>query len=154
MGDKIDFTKYDTIKQRQIVKNLTNIEPNEISLYYFSDDNIDYINKTLQKKIFEMSKKRYGKRIGVEPQEKHRLLIIMREVYLNFSYCFNEKSIKKNINKINKQVLKVITPDVFTGLIQQVKYINDYNEKNKIMDLPIKDSNRKTLEPLTKTFFN
>ena len=40
MGDKIDFSKYNTIKQKQIVKNLTNIEPNDLSLYFFSEDNI------------------------------------------------------------------------------------------------------------------
>tara|TARA_A100001015_G_C14563765_1_gene546419 strand:+ start:42 stop:500 length:459 start_codon:yes stop_codon:yes gene_type:complete len=152
MGDKIDFSKYNTIKQKQIVKNLTNIEPNDLSLYFFSEDNIDYINKQLQENIFELSKKRYGKRVGVEQQEPHRLLLIMREVYLNYLYCYNENSIEKNLDTINNHLLKIITPDVFKGLIQHVKYLNDYNDKNKIMPLPIRDSNRKYLDPISRAF--
>ena len=51
-----------TDRELEYVGNLLNIQPNDISLIFFSDNNIKRINEMLVENVMIETEKRYGKK--------------------------------------------------------------------------------------------
>ena len=128
-----------TEREREYVGNLLNIEPNDISYMFFNDNNINNINKQLIENIISMTFERYGKKIVIQPQKKHIVIAIMRHIY--FTNIKNAFPAEEEVDLLNKEVLRRMTPVVMRELIAYLRYINDYNSIVP-MELP-KPANRK-----------
>ncbi len=128
-----------TDRERDFVAKLINIEPNDISYKFFSDNNIDYINNTLVDMVMEETFKRYNKRIKIEHQRKHIVLSAMRHIY--FKNITNSLPTDEEVARLNKEVLRQLFGTAITELIAYLRFINDYNSIVP-MDLPISDGVR------------
>jgi hypothetical protein len=128
-----------TDKEREFVSKLINIEPNDISYKFFSDNNVDYINTELVNRVKDITLERYGKKIGIERQRKHLVISIMRHIY--FKNIRNMFDTNEEVNRLNEEVLRQMVPMVVKELISYMRYIYDYN--NIIpMELPKSDNSR------------
>ncbi len=151
MREYNDYYKIASEKEKEFVGNLINIQPNDISLLYFRDDNINKINNNLRREIMRITKEKYGKKIDIQPQQKHILITIMRYVYLK--NITNIGEVDEQIKVLNDKVMELIVPTAIQGLIHRIKYINDYNTISP-MNLPVNSNGNRinTLPPLSSTF--
>lgn len=129
-----------TDRETDFVGNLLNTQPNDLSYIFFSDNNINNINNLLIEEIKKLTLSKYGKGIIIEPQQKNILVTIMRHIY--FKNVKNQTDIMTEVTNLNSIVLYQIIPTVMSGLIAQIRYINDYNQLRPL-DLPISSNTRK-----------
>ena len=128
-----------TDKETEFVGKLLNIQPNDISYKFFSDNNVDYINKTLIEMVMEETFKRYNKRIQIQPQRKHIVYAAMRHIY--FKNVTNILPVDEEVERLNKEVLRQMFKIAIPELIAYLRFINDYNSIVP-MDLPQSDSRK------------
>ncbi len=128
-----------TDREREFVGKLINIEPNDISYKFFSDDNIDYLNNSLIDMVMEETFKRYNKKLKIEPQRKHIVLSAMRHIY--FKNITNTLPTDEEVARLNKEVLRQLFGTAMTELIAYLRFIHDYNSIVP-MDLPVSDGVR------------
>jgi hypothetical protein len=128
-----------TDKEREYVGKLINIEPNDISYTFFSDNNVNNINNQLIETIKEITLERYGQKMQIQPQRKHLVISVMRHIY--FTNIKNTHPTDVEVNMLNNEVLKRMIPVVTRELIAYMRFINDYNNIVPF-DLP-KPDNRK-----------
>ena len=134
-----EYNKYQaTAYEHEFVSNLINCEPNDISYMFFSDNNIDSINIRIINTVKEITYERYNKRMLIEPQQKHILITIMRHIY--FKNARNQECADIEVELLNREVLRQVVPTIITGLISQIRYINDYNKTLTPYELPANDS--------------
>ena len=128
-----------TDKETEFVSKLINIQPNDISYKFFSDNNVDYINNTLIEMVMEETFKRYNKRIKIQPQRKHIVIAAMRHIY--FKNVRNILPTDEEVDRLNKEVLRQMLGTAITELIAYLRFINDYNSIVP-MELPKSDSSK------------
>jgi hypothetical protein len=128
-----------TDRETDFVSKLLNIQPNDISYLFFSENNINYINLQLIENIKKITQERYGQKIQIEPQKKHLIITIMRHVY--FKNIKNIYRAEEEVDILNNEVLRQMIPVVISELIAYMRYIRDYNRIIPL-DLP-KSDNRK-----------
>ena len=126
-------------REKEYVGNLLNIEPNDISYMFFSDKNVNYINEQLIENIKEITFKRYGKVIVIQPQRKHIVIAIMRHIY--FTNVKNALPATEEVILLNKETLRRMTKVVIRELIAYIRYINDFNSIVPL-ELPKQDSRK------------
>jgi hypothetical protein len=141
-----------TIQLRnQMIKNMTKTNESnitDIESMFFSDENIEIINKQLILSVWNKSKKQYK----INFQDKDKLLIVMRYIYLeyarNLPYNFTEQ-----LNELNCLVVGEITPVVITNFEQKLGYLRDIEKRQAPLPLPQSTSKNKTLPTANKDFF-
>jgi len=134
-----------------LAKNLTktNInEPNLLSDNFFSDENIDLINKQIILTIWKKTKGKYK----VEKQNKNNLLIVMQYVFMeNARYL--PYDIKGQIKQLNCIVVGEIYPTVITNFEQKLGYLRDIQFRQPFVDLPKSSTSDKTLPSANRENF-
>ena len=140
---------------RQFIKNTTKQaeeELTELSVLFFSDENIDLINKQIVLKVFKLSNKSYK----IPFQSKESLLIVMRHVWIIYSRNL-DFHLKKQIKELNDKVACEVAPQIITNVDQYYGYLRDIETRNKsnfnLIDLP-KNSNttEKTFPSISEVF--
>jgi len=130
--------------RKNIIKNQVKISDcgqSNLEIYFFSDENIDIINKQLILTVYHKSDKLY--KINKQPNES--LVIVMRYVFLEYAKHLPYK-IREQICELNKIVINEILPNVFTNITQKIEYLKVINSERKLLDLP-KNVNHKTVLP-------
>jgi hypothetical protein len=121
--------------RKQLVKNIIK-EPEcnvqLISELFFSNDNIDLINKQLVLAVWKKSNKTYK----IPFQKKEDLLTVMRYVYIQEAKNLPFK-IKEQIKQLNCSVVNEIIPYIFTAVEQYEGYLRDISNPLSPPDLPI-----------------
>jgi len=128
----------------QVIKNQVNIAENQQNLLekiFFSDENIELINKLLILTIFKKS----DGEIKIAPQSKEQLIIVMRYIFIE-----NAKhlpyNIKNQILELNYIVVNDIIPNIITNITQKIKYLDKLNKPRDLLPLPINvNKNNKNL---------
>ena len=139
-----------TERETEFVGNLIKIKPNDIAYKYFSDINIDLINTRLIEEVKNITFERYNKKIQIDPQQKHILVTIMRHVYMR--NVKNSRETEIEVELLNNEVLKQTVPILISGLLSQIRFIDDYNSIRPF-DLPEPTSKKKgNLKPLSSMF--
>lgn len=135
------YVKKASDREIQFIRNLVNFDPSDFEYLYFRNDNIVRVNRTLINAIGDKTLKNFGQRLVIQPQKKHILLTIMRGLYFFHARELNG-SAEEKVKALNKLVLKEIFPSVYSGLMNRVKYINNYNNNNfgEILDNQIEDN--------------
>jgi len=137
--------------RNQMIKNLartTECNITDVESLFFSDANIELINKQLILTVYKRSKKQY--KIGF--QNKDKLLIVMRYVYLEFSRNL-PYDLEGQINELNCLVVGEIAPVVITNFEQKLGYLRDIERRQAPVPLPQSTSKMKTLPTANKDFF-
>lgn len=130
-------------KRNEMIKNIiktTSSEITDVESLFFSDENIELINKQLILYVWKKSNNLYK----INFQDKDKLLIIMRYVYLEFSRNL-PYNIKKQINELNCIVINEIGPTVITNFEQKLGYLRDIEKRQPLLPLPQNTSGNKSL---------
>jgi len=118
-----------------------------LSSKYFSVENIIYLQKTIQKGVYNMSKGEYG----IGEQNCDTLKTIMRGVFLENS-ANRDDHINEQITSLNQIVINFAVPQIYGNVQSYIKYMRDVSSLAVPMDRPKAPSyNTKTLE--LKNFF-
>ena len=135
-------------QKEQFIKNTIRVNEDnltELSKYFFSDVNINLINKQLILKVYKKS----GKKYKIPFQNKDDLLVVMRYVWIQDSKNL-DFNIKEQITTLNCRVVGEIYPNVVTNIEQYINYLKlvEINEtsKFKVNDLPV--SSKPAIEQL------
>jgi len=135
-------------QREQFIKNTIRLNEDnitELSKYFFSDANINLINKQLVLKVYKKS----GKKYKIPFQNKDDMLVVMRYVWIQDSKNL-DFNIKEQITTLNCRVVGEIYPNVMTNIEQYIKYLEDVekNESSKfqVNDLPV--SSKPAIEEL------
>lgn len=134
---------------KQYVKNVLGQNENhmsEVALLFFSDKNIEIINKELVLRVFEST----GGNVKIPFQSKDDLLVIMRFIYISHAKNL-KKDIKKQVYKLNCRVINEILPNLLSEVESNLNYLNEIekneNEGREINQLPVSTKmTRGTLE--------
>ena len=103
----------------------------ELSISFFSKNNINIIQSLIKKNIYDISK---GNIILEVDQDLSDLIIVMRSVYFEYGK-FIPCNIQKQIYVLNNIVLKNIIPNMITEIKQHQEYIRTIN--NPIVPIPL-----------------
>jgi hypothetical protein len=123
MESREEYTPYNT-------SNLANtvlrgiIEDNELSRLFFSEENMNRIQKKLKVVVYERSQ---GKFKLEEDQDQSDLVVVMRYIYLDF--CKNlPTQLIRQVKLLNDKTVEYIVPDLLTNIKQYYGYIRDISQ--------------------------
>jgi len=138
--------------RKNIIKNQVAINEcaqTNLEIYFFSDENMDIINKQLILTVYKKSNKLY--KINKQPSES--LLIVMRYVFLEYARHL-PYNITQQIRELNNVVIDEILPNIFTNITQKIEYLKTINGERQILELPVNVNHSKILPSISNIFFN
>lgn len=107
----------------------------QLSLIFFSDDNMDILQKKLILGVYRETG------VKIPYQQPERLLIAMRHIYTIYSKelpCMY----KEQIRELDNRVIEWILPDVVTAVEQHIAYLRDISGDVPLLEPPINVSRR------------
>jgi hypothetical protein len=129
--------------RNELVKNLikrTECNIEDLEELFFSDGNMDIINKQLVLSVWKKSNKKY--KIGF--QDKKKLIIVMRYIFIEYAKNL-PYDLTKQINELNCITVGAIVPDIITNFEQKLGYLRDIETRGELIPLPKSTNNPKTL---------
>jgi len=140
--------------RKQFIKNQTRTTECDTGLLenvFFSDDNIDLINKQI---IYGVWKHTDGK-FKINNQSKEKLLIVMRYIFIEYARHL-PYDIKGQIKELNCRLVTDVLPNIITNLEQHIGYLKDIEKIREPLPLPqnTKNANRmlRTLPSVTSIY--
>lgn len=92
-------------------------QPSALGAAFFSPGNVDDIQRRLHDIVFRKTRYR------IDRQSDEQLLIIMRNVFVNFARF--EGDVPREVRRLDDLVLAEVVPQVGAGLAQYLAYIRD-----------------------------
>ena len=137
----------------QVIKNQVRIsecEQGDLSTTFFSEENMDLINKQLILSVYKKTNGQYK----IANQSKQSLEIVMRYVFLEHARHL-PYDIAGQIRELNCRVVGEILPGIITLITQRVEYLKTINEPRQLVELPknVNGGTRQNLPSVTTTFF-
>jgi|SaaInlStandDraft_5_1057022.scaffolds.fasta_scaffold15518_2 hypothetical protein len=137
--------------EKNMVLRLTNITPNDISLLFFRDDNINKLNKRLINEVLRITKDKYNKPMKIQSQKKEQMLTLMRYIY--FRYNTNTQETLVEVEYLNNKFIEDFLDTAINSLLYQIKYIENYNRSEQIpLARPISTYKKADLKPFSSLF--
>ena len=118
------------------------LSKNNINQLFFSQSNIDLLQDSIIKGVFDTSN------FKIQKQSEDELIIIMRSLY--FQYGKNlDYNIQSQIYELNEHVLKYCIPNINSSIKQYNGYINDITKQQDLIEMPksVNTKGDKTLMP-------
>ena len=137
--------------RNELIKNQVRIsecEQGDLEKYFFSDENIDLINKQL---IIEVFKKTKGE-FKISSQKYEDLIIVMRYTFIEYARHLPYDIINQ-IRELNTIVVSQILPNIITQITQRKEYLRVINSPREILPLPKSESTSNRLLPSVTTTF-
>lgn len=127
------FELYENLNITNIDKysNTGNQQKTKLSIFYFSQSNIDYLQNEIVKQIFKKSDGKYR----INKQNEDELVIVMKSIFLQNARN-NDNDIQYQIDELNKLVLNYCVNNVYGNLLQYIKYIDDITKEQVVLDRP------------------
>jgi len=124
---------------------------NELTKLFFSDENIERIQKQIKREIYEKTNRQFKMEMN---QDESDLLIAMQHVYENEARYLPFKLVSQ-CKVLNKKVLEYIVPDMITQVKQAYGYIQEINRPIKPIprSINVNSAGRKTLPSLTSSWY-
>ena len=119
----------------ELIKNvvlISDCEQSKLEDNFFSDENIELINKQLILTIYNKSNKKYK----ICSQKKESLIIVMRYVFLEYARHLPYDTVRQ-IQELNCRVVGEILPSVMTNIEQTIDYLDEISNPRKLLPLPI-----------------
>lgn len=107
--------------------------PTKVMKLYFSDANIERIQKKIKKEVYKRSKGKFRLR---EDQDPLDLNVSMRTVYL-LNAADLPMGVVRQVKKLNEETVQYIVPDMITNLEQYYGYLRDIRNPINPIQLPI-----------------
>lgn len=125
-----------TQKQDTDISIISNIVvPNAVSRTYFSNDNVERLQRQIIQEVFRVSQKKIGK------QSYNELQIIMKSIYLQYGRNLPTE-IEEQVTTLNKYVLDECVRIIVPNVLQYNKYLEDITSPIPIMPLAQNVSNK------------
>ena len=137
--------------RNELIKNQVRIsecEQGDLENYFFSNENIELINKKL---IMDVFKKTNGE-FKISPQKNEDLIIVMRYTFIEYARHL-PYDIAKQIRELNCIVIGQILPNVITQITQRKEYLRVISAPREILPHPISESTINKLLPSVTTTF-
>jgi hypothetical protein len=137
--------------RKQLIKNQVKIsidDQSNLEHLFFSDENIDLINKKIILTIYNTT----NKQIRIAEQSKDSLIIVMRYIFLEYARHL-PYNIMQQIIELNNKVLNEIIPTIITNVTQKINYLSEINGNRQVLPLPIYVGKSKTLKSVTSVLF-
>ena len=124
---------------KSFIKNVLGQNENDMSkvaIHFFSDKNLEIVNKNLVLRIFEYT----NKKVQIPFQSRNDLLVVMKHIYV--TYALNqENDIEKQVYKLNCRVVGEILPSLISEVQSYMIYLEELEKNEKenrqINDLPV-----------------
>lgn len=137
--------------RNQLIKNQVRInecEQGDLETTFFSDENIDLINKQLILSVYKKSNGSYK----ISPQSKESLTIVMRYVFLEHARHL-PYNISGQIKELNCRVVGEIFPNLITNITQRIDYLNEIENPINLVPLPTNvNKNNRNLPSTTSIY--
>lgn len=137
-------------KHLEFVGNFTNLQPNDISIVFFSNNTIDKINIELKNIVKEKTQNLYGKKFVIEDQKRDHLLIVMRYIY--FKFVNYEDTTDNEVEMLVNKLLEYVLPTILSGLDSQLKYLDSLDKNRYVEPLANPQVSRKKKSNLPPRF--
>jgi hypothetical protein len=132
MESREEYTPYNTTNLANIVLRGI-VEDNEISRIFFSEENMNRIQKKIKIAVYERSQ---GKFKLEEDQDPSDLTVVMRYIYLED--CKNlSNQVVRQVKILNDKTVEYILPDIITNIKQYYGYIRDISQPIKTIMRPM-----------------
>ena len=112
----------------QLGSRLSNVQYDEVSKAFFSEENMEILQKILRKEIYVLMKRQIG------PQSKEHLINIMHYAYKENDTSRLNISSRDRLNFLNKKVLEIIIPMVVDGIRSYQGYVRDASKLYEPME--------------------
>jgi hypothetical protein len=106
------------------------IEPNKLTVAYFSKKNLDYI----QQQIIDGIKNQYGQ--DISRQSDTQVQIVMRSIYFQFGKN-NNLPLQTQLDELNKLVIAECIRIIYPNILQYQGYIRDVTNPIPTVPLPV-----------------
>lgn len=118
-------------------------ENTELSTRFFSKENIDYLQKGIQRGVYDRSAGRFN----VGRQSETNLQIVMQHIFFEEAH-YVESDVGSQIGGLNAKVLEYCVDNVYKNYINHAKYYRDSQTLHVPMDRPacVRENQHKTLE--------
>lgn len=122
----------------------------ELSKLYFSDKNINRIQKMIKKTVYKKTNGKY--KLDVD-QDINDLVIVMRAVYIEYGRYIPGQIVRQCKN-LNNKVIDEIVPGIITQIKQYYGYLKEINKPLEPIARPLNVNNagRKTLPSVTNVW--
>ena len=110
-----------------------NLEKNQVNQYFFSKQNIKYIQDHIRYDVYKKTKQK------INQQSNRELVIIMKSMYLQYS-TNNDNNLKNEIDYLNSIVIDYSVPKIITNMTQYIGYTKDLNKMYTPIDKPVSDN--------------
>lgn len=145
LTDETDYGDFTNISR------MLNIEANDISIKFFSKDNIEFLNNKIITDILSITRDEYNQPMRIQKQQREKMLTVMRYIY--FQYVRNTHETDIEVQHLNDKFIELVIPTVLSGLISHLKYIQDYNRAKRVpLDRPITTKQKVDLKPFSSLF--
>ena len=135
-----------------IISNI--VVPNALSRTFFSNDNVERLQRQIVNEVYNKSQKQIGK------QSYSELQIIMKSIYLQYGKNLNT-NIEGQVITLNKFVIDECTRIIVPNILQYNRYIEDITSPIPVMPRSQNVSNKgykfgdfSTLIPSTQNTLN
>lgn len=129
-----DYNPEVNSSRKEMIKNLVRINENSENILenvYFSDENIDLINKQIILSVWKKTNYEYK----IKFQSKEQLLIVMRYVFSEYAK-YLPYNIKQQIIDLNCITVGEIIPNIITNCKQHIDYIKDITKPRQLLETP------------------
>lgn len=117
---------------------LHNIQENEFSILYFSDDNVNNLKYTLQRSLNSIG---YNTKL----QCNNNIISYMNNIYEIYANPLTQ-NIRQEIDMLNKRVLDKMTDVMVTEIKQYIGYIKDASSLPEPISHPVHITTRNSIE--------
>lgn len=135
--------------QKSLLKGL--YQPTPIGELFFSQQNINRIQKMIKYEVFVRTNGKYKLEID---QNETDLLVVMRDIYITCAKNTPYKVIHQ-VKELNHRTIEKILPDMVSMIKQDDEYIKQLDKPIDPIPLPVcvNSKGRLTLPSVTTTFF-
>lgn len=161
MCDKFDFHQFpkaylcENNRSKELRKDLaknmndrSKCDDDILMEVFFSQENIDIINKKLIMKVYKESKNK----VYISPQDPKKLMIVMRYIWQEYAKHLPFK-IEYQIDELNCLVVGDIYKKVLSNAMQKVSYLVEISKPRNILPPPVNVNNLdKTLPSMSEIY--
>lgn len=118
-----------------MVLNTLRQQPNEVNTAFFSNENLQRLQKDLQDAV------RSEANVTIDRQNDRDLLVVMRSVYTTTLLNHNNQ-LQDQLTYLNNAVLKLVVPQVLSGVQSHKQYLKDISTPLQPMSRAIQTSSK------------
>lgn len=135
--------------QKSLMKGL--YQPTPLGELYFSQENINRIQKMIKYEVFVRTNGKY--KLEIEQNESD-LLVVMRDIYITCAKNLPYKVIHQ-VKELNHRTIEKILPDMISMIKQDDEYIKQLDKPIDPIPLPVcvNSKGRISTPSVTTTFF-